>query len=154
MMDSSSELVLLYDGVCGFCDRSVQFVLEHDHAGSMRFAPLQGDFAKEVIARHPELQGVDSLVLVKWAQTAQETVMVRSDAVLEIGAYLRLYHRTCRIVRVIPRMFRDVFYRIFARFRYRIFGKYNHCRLLRPEEISRFIMYSDKNQASDESQTD
>ena len=56
--------VLLYDGLCGFCDGTVQFILKHDRRGLLRFATLQGDFARGVIDRHPELGGIDSLVLV------------------------------------------------------------------------------------------
>jgi len=48
--------VLLFDGLCGFCDTTVQFVLSRDPGGSMRFAPLQGEFAAGIISQHPELQ--------------------------------------------------------------------------------------------------
>ena len=44
MTKSPSDLVLLYDGLCGFCDRMVQFILKHDPGGAMRFAPLQGAY--------------------------------------------------------------------------------------------------------------
>src|ERR1051326_1154543 len=52
--------VLLYDGVCGFCNKSVQLILDHDRQGSMRFAALQGDYGQAVIGRHPELRGANS----------------------------------------------------------------------------------------------
>ena len=87
-MDSRQDLVLLYDGVCGFCNRTVQVILARDRVGSMRFAPLQSEFAKEILARHPELCSVDSLILVKEAGKCRERVHVRSDAVLEVAAYL------------------------------------------------------------------
>src|SRR6185436_14356621 len=57
--------VLLYDGLCGFCNGTVQFVLARDRRGVMRFATLQGEFARGIVARHPELAGVDSLILVE-----------------------------------------------------------------------------------------
>ena len=75
--------VLLYDGVCGFCNGMVQFVLPRDRTGRLRFAPLQGDFARDVLTRHPELAGVDSLILVEADDTDRERVSVRSESVLE-----------------------------------------------------------------------
>src|SRR5688500_7691993 len=59
---SSSSLVLLYDGTCGLCNGAVQLVLRHDRRGTLRFAPLQGEFGRAAFARHPEIQGVDSVV--------------------------------------------------------------------------------------------
>ena len=64
-MDGQREPVLLYDGLCGFCDRAVRFVLRFDTQGVMRFAPLQGEFAALVIGRHLPLREVDSLILVE-----------------------------------------------------------------------------------------
>ena len=57
--------VLLYDGLCGFCDRTVQFILARDAGGPMHFAPLQGEYARQVLKEHPSLRGVDSLILVE-----------------------------------------------------------------------------------------
>jgi predicted DCC family thiol-disulfide oxidoreductase YuxK len=54
--------VLLYDGSCGFCAESVQLVLRHDRRGTLQFAALDGTFGREVLARHPELGQVDSVV--------------------------------------------------------------------------------------------
>ena len=51
--------VLLYDGLCGFCDRTVQFILSRDVGGSTMFAPLQGEFAAGILQQHPELRKAD-----------------------------------------------------------------------------------------------
>ena len=56
--------VLLYDGTCGFCNASVQFIIARDRRRTMKFAPLQSDVGLQVIGRHPELEGVDSVVYV------------------------------------------------------------------------------------------
>ena len=47
--------LLLYDGTCGFCAASVQWVLRHDRRGTLLFAPLQGETARPILERHPEL---------------------------------------------------------------------------------------------------
>ena len=132
--------VLLYDGLCGFCDGTVQFILRHDRRGTLRFATLQGDFARDVIARHPELAGVDSLVLVeRGGVTDREKVYVRSDGALRVARYLGGgWNLTC-VVAVVPRVLRDWAYDAFARIRYRVFGRFDSCPIPTPEQRARFI---------------
>jgi predicted DCC family thiol-disulfide oxidoreductase YuxK len=131
--------VLLYDGLCGFCDGTVQFILKHDRRGTLRFATLQGDFARDVIARHPELAGVDSLVLVECDGVGQEKVYVRSDGALHVARYLGGAWHLARVIAVVPRFLRDSAYDAFARIRYRVFGRYDSCPIPTPEQRARFI---------------
>ena len=131
--------VLLYDGLCGFCDGTVQFVLKHDRRGTLKFATLQGEFAREVIARHPELAGVDSLVLVERDSSGVEHVHVRSDGALQVARYLGGAWHLARGVAIVPRFLRDWAYDRFARVRYRVFGRYDACPIPSPEQRARFI---------------
>jgi predicted DCC family thiol-disulfide oxidoreductase YuxK len=132
--------VLLYDGLCGFCDGTVQFILRHDRRGTLRFATLQGDFAREVTARHPELAGVDSLVLVEPdAATGLEKVYIRSEGALRVARYLGGAWHVARVAGIVPRFLRDSAYDAFARIRYRVFGRYDSCPIPTPEQRARFI---------------
>ena len=132
--------VLLYDGLCGFCDGTVQFILKHDRRGTLKFATLQGDFARGVIARHPELAGVDSLVLVERdAASGREKVYVRSEGALQVARYLGGAWNLARAVAIVPRFLRDSAYDGFARIRYRVFGRYDSCPIPTPEQRARFI---------------
>jgi predicted DCC family thiol-disulfide oxidoreductase YuxK len=131
--------VLLYDGLCGFCDSTVQFILKHDRRGTLRFATLQGDYARDVIARHPELAGVDSLVLVEPDASGKERVYVRSEGALQVARYLGGAWNLARGLRIIPRFLRDAAYDGFARIRYRVFGHYDSCPIPSPEQRARFI---------------
>ena len=72
-----SERVLLYDGLCGFCNKTVQTILQHDRRGAMRFAALLSAYGEAVKSRHPELQGVDSVVLVERLRDDEEGVFPR-----------------------------------------------------------------------------
>jgi predicted DCC family thiol-disulfide oxidoreductase YuxK len=132
--------VLLYDGLCGFCDRTVQFILARDPGGIMRFAPLQGEFAGDVLRRHPALQGVDSLV---WADASEQPKaahpLVRTDAILAIADYLGWPWRAAGIFRIVPRFLRDWAYDLFARHRYQLFGRYDACPLPSLNTRARFI---------------
>jgi predicted DCC family thiol-disulfide oxidoreductase YuxK len=131
--------VLLYDGLCGFCNKTVQTILTHDRRGTMRFAALQSAYGEAVLARRPELQGVDSVVLVEGGRNDAERVFIRSDAALRIAAYLGGWWRLLLVFRVVPRAVRDFFYDLFARYRYRLFGKYDQCLVPSPEVRSRFV---------------
>ncbi len=132
--------VLLYDGLCGFCDGTVQFILKRDRRGTLRFATLQGDFARDVIARHPKVAGVDSLVLVEPdVRSGRENVYVRSEGALRVARYLGGGWHLARAVAIVPRFLRDRAYDAFARMRYRIFGRYDRCPIPTPEQRARFI---------------
>ena len=132
--------VLLYDGVCGFCNKTVQLILERDPAGTMRFAALQSDYGRAVVERHTSLRGVDSVVFVENANGGDlERVFVRSDAALKVVAYLGGFWKIFLAAYVIPKPLRDYFYDLFARNRYRVFGKYDACMLPPPEVRSRFL---------------
>jgi predicted DCC family thiol-disulfide oxidoreductase YuxK len=135
---SGGAPVLLYDGVCGFCNKTVQLILRLDRRGSMRFAALQSDYGAAVVARHPELRGVDSVVYVEQAGGG-ERIHIRSDAALKVAAYLGGFWKLFLAARVLPRGFRDYLYDLFARNRYRVFGKYDSCMLPPPEARSRFL---------------
>jgi predicted DCC family thiol-disulfide oxidoreductase YuxK len=132
--------VLLYDGVCGFCNKSVQLILDQDRRGTMRFAALQSDYGLAVIERHPELREIDSVVYVEGSSDATgERVYVRSAAALKIASYLGGFWAVFLAAKVIPRPVRDYLYDLFARNRYRFFGKYDSCMLPPPEVRSRFL---------------
>src|SRR5262245_6884524 len=104
----------------------------------MRFAPLQGDFAASVPSRHSALAGLDSIVLVQ-REGGHEQVWVQSDAVLRIATYLGGGFRALRLLRVVPRFLRDASYALFARFRYRWFGRYDACPIPPLEVRARFL---------------
>ena len=134
------DQVLLYDGVCGFCNSAVQMILRHDRRRTLRFAALQSDYGAAVKVRHPELNNVDSVVLVERApDTDEERIFIRSDAALRIVAYLGGWWKLLLVFRILPRSVRDLFYDLFARYRYRLFGKYDSCLVPSPDVRARFI---------------
>lgn len=135
---SEGNLILCYDGVCGFCNRSVQIILNNDQQGVMKFAALQSEFAQGIIARHPELQGIDSLVLIEGIK-GEEKISTHSTAALKIAAYLGGIWRIFLIGYLLPRPIRDQIYKFIARNRYKIMGKHESCLLPDPSVRMRFI---------------
>jgi predicted DCC family thiol-disulfide oxidoreductase YuxK len=135
-----SAPVLLYDGTCGFCNKSIQIVLRHDRQKTMRFAALQSRYAQAIVERHPELAGVDSLILIERDDGAnEERVFIRSTAALRVAGYLGGPWRLLQAFLLVPRPLRDYFYDQFARRRHLVLGKSESCLLPSTEERARFL---------------
>jgi predicted DCC family thiol-disulfide oxidoreductase YuxK len=130
--------VLLYDGACGFCSAVVQTVLRRDRRRTLRFAALQGAHARDLLARHPELAGVDSLLWVE-PSARGERVYVRSDAGLRLARYLAGPWYLALAVRLVPRLLRDSAYDVVARHRHRLGARAEACFVPPPEVRARFL---------------
>jgi len=133
--------ILLYDGVCGLCNRGVQFAVRHDPKGRFRFASLQSEFAKGVLARHGVKVGdLDTVYVVVNGGSTDESLLARSDAALfvlrEIGG---LWRAGAWFLKWLPRRVRDWSYNWIARHRYRIFGRYETCPIPSERERARFL---------------
>jgi predicted DCC family thiol-disulfide oxidoreductase YuxK len=121
--------VLLYDGVCGLCNRVVQFTLRHDRKDVFRFAPLQSELAGRALARHGEsAKDLNSVYVVLGMGQAQERLLGRSDAVIYLFRTLGgRWKALAAVYEILPRSARDVLYNLVARNRYRVFGKFEAC---------------------------
>ena len=141
MQQTSPQLLVLYDGHCGFCDHTVQWLLEHDKKQLLTFAPLQGETAQEIVQANSFLQNVDSIVFVEQGtQTSIESVVsIYSTAVLRIAGYLGYPWKLLLVFLLLPRLFRDPFYKVFAKYRFRVFGRLDTCRIPDAKDMSRFL---------------
>jgi predicted DCC family thiol-disulfide oxidoreductase YuxK len=131
--------LVLYDGLCGLCDRAVSFLLRVDRGGVLSFAPLQGEAAAVLRRRLEVPESLDSMLFVRDAGGAGERVLVRSSGVL---AALDAVGRGWRIVawlRLVPRPLRDAVYDFVARRRTRWFGRLEACRVPSAEQRARFL---------------
>ena len=128
--------LLLYDGACGLCDRSVQFVLRHDRAGRFRFATLQSPAARALVQELGfDPDRLDSVILVDEAGVPSR----ESTAALRTLARLGWPWRAGAAALVLPRALRDPVYRFVARRRLRWFGAVDACRLPAAGERERFL---------------
>jgi predicted DCC family thiol-disulfide oxidoreductase YuxK len=137
----SAPPVLLYDGVCGLCNRLVRFVLRRDPGGRFRFASLQSGLAASILVRHgADRSDLDTMYLLLCDQRLGEKLVARSDAALAVLLQLGGVWRVLgTILRIFPKGLRDKGYGWIARNRYRIFGKYDSCPLVDQQYRSRFL---------------
>jgi predicted DCC family thiol-disulfide oxidoreductase YuxK len=138
--------LVLFDGVCGLCNWSVDFLLRHDSRAVLRFAPLQGSTAASILASTPphdpqaptsseDSDSLKSLILVD-----DDGIHRRSTAVIRI---LRLlggkWKLAAALLWLVPKPIRELGYRLTASNRYRLFGKKETCRMPSPQERQRFL---------------
>ena len=135
------RVLLLYDGVCALCNGVVQFLMKRDQLDGFRYTPLQSDLGREVLARLDIHTFPDGVMLLTDALTPGERLYQRSDAIAatlqRLGTpWWRLVGKTLALI---PRPVRDWGYGIVARFRYRLFGRYDTCPVPSPEQRSRLL---------------
>ena len=133
--------VLLYDGDCGFCARSVQFVLAQETARTgylLRFAPLHGDFGTHVTAQFPFAATANSVVWFEQAGDGAPRAHIRSDAALSVLTYLGGAWRILAwLGRAVPRPIRDAVYNAIAIRRHTLTAP--ACLLPSADERQRFL---------------
>lgn len=138
-----SAPVVLFDGVCNFCNASVDFLLERERDHELRFAALQSDAARDLVHAAGGAALVERLVgdgdPSSIALVEDGRVYTESTAALRIAKHLRAPWRWLRIFVIVPRPLRDAVYRWIAKNRYRWFGKSEHCRVPTPELRARFL---------------
>ncbi|HLV51742.1 MAG TPA: DCC1-like thiol-disulfide oxidoreductase family protein [Flavobacterium sp.] len=127
--------LILFDGVCNFCDDTVQKVIKADSGNIFVFASLQSSFGQEVLQYLGIPKTTDSIVLYR----PGFAYYTESDAVLNIAKQLDGIYPLLQIGRVFPKKLRDIMYRGFAKNRYKWFGKKDECPLPSPEVRQKFL---------------
>ena len=127
--------VILFDGVCNFCNSSVNFVLKQDKKGIFRFAPFQSEAGQKLLQQYKlSTEEFNSFVLVD-----EGKVYKKSSASLRVMNKLPWYWKEVQLFRIIPTIFRDAIYDFVAKNRYKWFGKKDQCMVPTPEIRSRFL---------------
>ena len=140
MSQVESNPIVLYDGICGLCNRLVQFLLKRDTHDRFRFASLQSEFARNVLTQHGlDPQDLDTVYLVTDYGQPDERLLARSDAILFMLKQLGGLWKVAGVGHVLPKAFRDAVYKVVARTRYRVFGKYESCMLPEPKHRNKFL---------------
>jgi predicted DCC family thiol-disulfide oxidoreductase YuxK len=132
--------LILYDGVCGLCDRLIRFVLRHDAADGFRFAPLQGPLAIDLLRRYGrDARDLDTVYVVANHGQAGEALLSKGRAILFVLKGLGGVWSWSRIFGVLPTSFIDLVYDGVARHRYRWFGRHESCPLPEARHRAKFI---------------
>lgn len=141
MSGRGSNPIVLYDGVCGLCNRLVQFVLKNDRNDVFRFASLQSKLAEQILVRHRlRSESLETVYVVLDYGLAEERLLSRLRAVVyvlqQLGGPLTY---VSAILRVLPTPVQNFLYGLVARNRYRVFGRYETCPLPDGDTRSKFL---------------
>jgi predicted DCC family thiol-disulfide oxidoreductase YuxK len=127
--------IILFDGVCNFCNWWVDFVIRKDINDSFRFAALQSETGRKYLERFGfNTTDFDTFILIK-----EDNYFTRSTAALKIVRELNSWLKIFYPMIFLPRLIRDFIYNLIARNRYKIFGKRDICRVPTDEEKKKFI---------------
>jgi predicted DCC family thiol-disulfide oxidoreductase YuxK len=133
--EPSSPPLILFDGVCHLCAWAVRFIIERDRRAVFRFAPLQSDTGRQLLAKHGiDPSRTDSFVLIEDGRAH-----IESTAALRVARRLGGAWPLCYAGIILPRWLRDPVYRWIARNRYRWFGRDYACMMPTPEIRARFL---------------
>jgi len=132
--DKDPALIIYFDGICGFCNAAINFLMKLDAGGKLVYAPLQGETAQRFLPLS-DVKNLKTLIV-----TLDGQIYRRSAAVVRILWQLGGYWSVLgTFLWIIPAPLRDLGYRLFARFRYRLFGTLDACRMPQPGERDRFL---------------
>ena len=132
---SSDSKIILFDGVCNFCNYWVNFIIDHDKQNIFKFAALQSEKGRELLDKF-ELpkDDFDSFILI-----SQNKVYKKSSAAFEIAKQLNGQLRIFAPFRFLPKTLTDFVYDLVAKNRYKFFGKKEACRIPTLEEKAKFL---------------
>ncbi|WP_158587717.1 thiol-disulfide oxidoreductase DCC family protein [Algoriphagus lacus] len=134
MKDSEKSIVLI-DGECNFCNDTAMFIIKYDGNDSFRFASQQSELGTDLLRNLGFVENsLSTVVLIKAGK-----VYTKTSALIEISKDLVGLPKVFVLLRIIPKEFRDFFYGIFSKYRYRLFGKKMDCAIPTLEVRRKFL---------------
>jgi predicted DCC family thiol-disulfide oxidoreductase YuxK len=130
----TTQQIIFFDGVCGLCNTSVNWLMKRDKKGVLKFATLQGETAKTLLP-HQFTQELNSFIYFK-----NQTIHSHSNAALYALQDLSgVWFAIAKVLFIFPKNFRDAVYNFVAKRRYKWFGKKSVCRIPTAEERDKFL---------------
>ncbi len=128
-------MTILFDGVCNFCNASINFIIDRDSKSIFKFAALQSEIGQELLKKNGlKTSNFNSIVGIEGDKVYQ-----KSDAALEIARRMDGIWKIFYVFKIVPAFLRNPIYDLVARNRYRIFGRTDACRIPTPELKARFL---------------
>ena len=127
--------IILFDGVCNFCNRTVNIIIEHDKDAYFKLAASQSNAGLNMLQKFDlDQKASGSVILID-----NEKVYTKTDAVIQIAIHLKGWPRLFTGLKIIPKPIRDFAYDVIAKNRYALFGKRETCRVPEASERNRFL---------------
>ena len=121
----NQNYIILYDGICNLCNKSIRFISKRDNKSQFIFISQQSDEAKKLMLKHHfNSESLDTIILI-----TKDEAFSKSDAVLEISKNLSGLWFLFSYFKIIPQSIRNLLYDFISKNRYKFFGKNNSCEL-------------------------
>ncbi len=135
-MSEKKNAIVLFDGVCNFCNDSVNFIIKRDKKSYFKFAPLQSEVAVTMLDKYKiNANDTDSIVLIE-----NDRAFTHSTGALKIARNLDGFWSIFYTLIIVPKFIRDFCYKLFAKYRYKMFGKKDICMMPTPDIKERFLI--------------
>lgn len=133
--DHFPDIIVFYDGTCGFCHKAVQLSLKWLKDDQVYFSPLEGQTAAELRKQKPDFPAdLDAIVLLK-----NNHIYLAEAAFFELSKHFKFPWKLLSIFRILPRFISGAIYKLVAKNRYRIFGRKDSCDIPGAEFKKRFL---------------
>jgi predicted DCC family thiol-disulfide oxidoreductase YuxK len=126
--------IIVFDGVCNFCNRVVQIIIRHDPSAQIHFTAQQTEAGEKLLHQYSIKESISSVVFI-----TKGAVYYQLDAVIEIAKLLTGWPSVFKYTIIVPRFFRNYIYQLIAANRYRLFGKLDQCMVPKEEDKKRFL---------------
>lgn len=126
--------IIVFDGVCNFCNRIVQIIIRHDPSAQIHFAAQQSEAGEKLLNQYSIQESTSSVVFI-----TKGVVYYQYDAVIEIAKLLKGWPSIFKYSIIVPRFLRNTIYKFIAANRYAIFGKQLQCMVPKEEDKKRFV---------------
>lgn len=133
-MDDPAKHIVLFDGVCNYCNAMVNFAIRHDKKAILKFAPLQSEAGRRLKEKYKIPDEIDSVIFID-----NNIPYTHSDAAIRIAKYLNWPAKVLYGFIIIPKFIRQPIYKWIARNRYRWFGKKEECMIPTADVKARFL---------------
>jgi predicted DCC family thiol-disulfide oxidoreductase YuxK len=127
--------IILFDGVCNFCNFWVNFIIDRDKDNIFKFAALQSEAGQKLLNKfNLKAEDFDTFILIDG-----EIYFTKSTAALNIARKLNYPVKVLYYFIFIPKFLRDLVYSLIAKNRYKFFGRRDVCRIPTDEEKEKFL---------------
>jgi predicted DCC family thiol-disulfide oxidoreductase YuxK len=133
---ASTYQVVLFDGVCNFCNHSINFVIKRDRKNLLKFAALQSEAGLQLMEQY----GLSATNLQSFIFIEKGKAFDKSTAALKVCKYLGAAWPLCYGFIIVPKVIRDGLYNFVAKNRYKWFGKQNECMVPTPAVRAKFLI--------------
>jgi predicted DCC family thiol-disulfide oxidoreductase YuxK len=129
------QTIVLFDGVCAFCNFWVNFAISNDKNKRLKFATLQSEKGLSILNNYRiNSNEINSVICL-----SNNVLFTQAEAVIQISKQLSGLGKMGMVLKIFPKRLRNNLYNLIAKNRYRLFGKYDQCIIPTKEKLQWFL---------------